>query len=79
MDTKISSIDANQAVVFCLSASGALLNVPLTQLIEDNICSRYSQGAPTEELSKSDKIQSKFAYLNGCLPLVEAVVGTYYE
>ncbi|KAJ5876721.1 hypothetical protein N7455_000186 [Penicillium solitum] len=75
MDTKISSIDANQAVVFCLSASGALLNVPLTQLIEDNICSRYSQGAPTEELSKSDKIQSKFAYLNGCLPLVEAVVG----
>lgn len=77
--TRWSSIYWLSAVVFCLSASGALLNVPLTQLVEDNICSRYSQGAPTEELCKSDKIQSKLAYLNGCLPLVEAVVGTYYE
>ncbi|KAJ5618026.1 hypothetical protein N7537_003140 [Penicillium hordei] len=73
--TRWSSIYWLSAVVFCLSASGALLNVPLTQLIEDNICSRYAQGAPTEELCKSDKIQSKLAYLNGCLPLVEAVVG----
>ncbi|PLB37448.1 MFS general substrate transporter [Aspergillus candidus] len=64
------------AVVFCLSAAGACLNVPLTRLIEDNLCSRYiRQGAPSEELCKSEKIQSRLAYLNGCLPLVEAVVG----
>ncbi|OQE02299.1 hypothetical protein PENSOL_c002G05666 [Penicillium solitum] len=73
--TRWSSIYWLSAVVFCLSASGALLNVPLTQLIEDNMCRRYAHGAPTEELCKSDKIQSKLAYLNGCLPLVEAVVG----
>jgi PCFT/HCP family folate transporter-like MFS transporter 1/3 len=67
------------AVVFCLSAAGAFLNVPLTRLIEDRLCSRYvRQGAPAEELCKTDKIQSMLAYLNGCLPVVEAVVGTYY-
>jgi hypothetical protein len=65
------------AVVFCLSVAGTFLNVPLTRLIEDNLCSRYSQGTPTEELCKTDKIQSKLAYLNGGLPLMEAVVGTY--
>lgn len=77
--TRWLSIYWLSAVVFCLSAAGALLNVPLTQLIEDNLCSRYArQGAPAEELCKTDKIQSRLAYLNGCLPLVEAVVGTYY-
>ncbi|KAJ5206688.1 Major facilitator superfamily domain general substrate transporter [Penicillium cf. griseofulvum] len=63
------------AVVFCLSVAGTFLNVPLTRLIEDNLCTRYSQGTPTEELCKTDKIQSKLAYLNGGLPLMEAVVG----
>lgn len=63
-------------VVFCLSAAGFILTVPLTQLIEDNICSRYAQqGTPTERDCKNDDIQSKLAYLNGNLSLVEAVVG----
>lgn len=74
--TRWSSIYWLSAVIFCLSAAGALLNVPLTQLIENNLCSRYAEGAPTKELCKTDKIQSKLAYLNGYLPLVEAVVGT---
>ena len=74
--TRWSSIYWLSAVVFCLSTAGASLNVPLTRLIEDNLCSRYVQ-APTEELCKTDKIQSKLAYLNGCLSLIEAVVGTY--
>ncbi|PKY09062.1 MFS general substrate transporter [Aspergillus campestris IBT 28561] len=74
--TRWLSIYWLSAVVFCLSAAGACLNVPLTRLIEDNLCSRYvRQGAPTEELCKTEKIQSRLAYLNGCLPLVEAVVG----
>ncbi|KAF3389372.1 hypothetical protein F1880_004354 [Penicillium rolfsii] len=67
------------AVVFFLSTAGSMQNVPLTRLIEDNLCSRYVQGTPTEELCKTDEIQSKLAYLNGCLPLVEAVVGACDE
>lgn len=64
------------AVTFCLSVAGAMLNVPLTRLIEANLCSRYAaDGIPTEESCKSDRIQSKLAYLNGCLPMVEAIVG----
>ncbi|KAJ5497819.1 Major facilitator superfamily domain general substrate transporter [Penicillium expansum] len=73
--TRWSSIYWLSAVIFCLSAAGALLNVPLTQLIENNLCSRYAEGAPTKDLCKTDKIQSKLAYLNGYLPLVEAVIG----
>ncbi|KAJ5316081.1 hypothetical protein N7476_006388 [Penicillium atrosanguineum] len=65
-------------VVFCLSTAGSILNVPLTQLIEDNICSRYAQqGTPTERHCKTDDIQSELAYLNGNLSLVEAVVGLF--
>ncbi|KAJ5186107.1 hypothetical protein N7472_010947 [Penicillium cf. griseofulvum] len=75
--TRWLSICWLSAVVFCLSAAGAFLNVPLTRLIEDRLCSRYvRQGAPSEELCKTDKIQSRLAYLNGCLPVVEAVVGS---
>ncbi|KGO77572.1 Major facilitator superfamily domain, general substrate transporter [Penicillium italicum] len=74
--TRWLSISWLSAVVFCLSAAGAILNVPLTRLIEDRLCSQYvRQGAPTEELCKTDKIQSRLAYLNGCLPVVEAVLG----
>ncbi|KAF7184358.1 hypothetical protein CNMCM7691_005110 [Aspergillus felis] len=73
-----SSIYWLSTVVFCLSAAGFMLNVPLTQLIEENICTRYApQGAPTERHCKSDEIQSKLAYLNGNLSLVEAVVGLF--
>ncbi|KAJ5218038.1 uncharacterized protein N7498_000137, partial [Penicillium cinerascens] len=64
------------AVVFCLFAAGSILDIPLTQLIEDNICSRYAQqGTTTDRHCKTDDIQFKLAYLNGNLPLVEAVVG----
>ncbi|OQE39124.1 hypothetical protein PENCOP_c007G02754 [Penicillium coprophilum] len=73
--TRWLSIYWLSSVVFCLSVAGAFLGVPLTRLIEDNLCSRYAQGAPTEELCKTDKIQSKLAYLNGSIPLMEAVVG----
>ncbi|GIC85845.1 uncharacterized protein Aud_001685 [Aspergillus udagawae] len=73
-----SSIYWLSTVVFCLSAAGSILNVPLTQLIEENICSRYvQQGAPIERHCKTDEIQSRLAYLNGNLSLVEAVVGLF--
>ncbi|KAJ5279204.1 hypothetical protein N7478_004576 [Penicillium angulare] len=65
-------------VVFCLSASGSILNVPLTQLVENNICSRYyHQRDLAERNCKASEIQSKLAYLIGNLSLVEAVVGLF--
>ncbi|KZF23301.1 MFS general substrate transporter [Xylona heveae TC161] len=65
---------------FCLAGASAFLNVPVTRLIEDNLCRRYlgnshRQGSPIDErLCKTDQIQSKLAYLNGSLALVEALV-----
>ncbi|KAF3384236.1 hypothetical protein DPV78_012936 [Talaromyces pinophilus] len=62
---------------FFLAGSSSFLNIPLTRLIEDNLCRRHDwQGAPIDEgRCKTDDIQSTLAYLNGSLPLVEAIVG----
>ncbi|RAQ69191.1 hypothetical protein COH21_012931, partial [Aspergillus flavus] len=62
---------------FLLAGSGAFIGLPLTRLIEDNLCRRYvQQGSSIDErLCKTDKIQSELAYLNGSLLLVEALVG----
>jgi MFS transporter, PCFT/HCP family, solute carrier family 46 (folate transporter), member 1 len=64
---------------FFLAGSSSFLNIPLTRLIEDNLCRRHDwQGAPIDEgRCKTDDIQSTLAYLNGSLPLVEAIVGVY--
>ncbi|KAJ5701554.1 hypothetical protein N7488_009102 [Penicillium malachiteum] len=63
-------------VVFFLAASGSILNVPLTQLVENNICSRYYHESDLAERDcKASEIQSKLAYLLGDLSLVEAVIG----
>lgn len=64
---------------FFLASSSSFLNIPLTRLIEDNLCRRDDwQGSPIDEgRCKTDDIQSKLAYLNGSLPLVEAMVGVY--
>ncbi|EXV03388.1 MFS transporter [Metarhizium robertsii] len=73
-------------MVFGLSFSGSLGDVPVTRLIEDNLCQRYYaarlDGATRhnkidESLCKSDEIQSQLAYLNGLLPMIEAVVGLF--
>ena len=61
-------------VVLCFSASGSSLNIPLTELIESNICTRYFE-QPALADCKTGEIQSKLAYLMGNLSLVEAVVG----
>ncbi|RAO74362.1 uncharacterized protein BHQ10_010374 [Talaromyces amestolkiae] len=62
---------------FFLAGSSSSLNIPLTRLIEDNLCRRHDwQGAPIDEgRCKTDDIQSSLAYLNGSLSLVEAMVG----
>lgn len=71
-------------MVFGLSFSGSLGEVPVTRLIEDNLCQRYyaarlngdtRHNKIDENLCKSDEIQSQLAYLNGWLPMIEAVVG----
>lgn len=64
---------------FFLAGSSSSLNIPLTRLIEDNLCRRHDwQGAPIDEgRCKTDDIQSSLAYLNGSLSLVEAMVGMY--
>lgn len=72
-------------MVFCVSCSGTMGNVPLTQLLEDDICRRYYDGgakeagaSPIDErLCKTDAVQSKLAYLNGWLSMLEAIVGEF--
>ncbi|KID89282.1 major facilitator superfamily transporter [Metarhizium guizhouense ARSEF 977] len=73
-------------MVFGLSFSGSLGEVPVTRLIEDNLCQRYyaarldgdtRHNKIDESLCKSDEIQSQLAYLNGWLPMIEAVVGLF--
>jgi hypothetical protein len=71
-------------MVFGLSFSGSLGEVPVTRLIEDNLCRRYYssrlddkmlESDIDEGLCKIDAIQSQLAYLNGWLPMIEAVIG----
>ncbi|KAH8427284.1 uncharacterized protein LDX57_004998 [Aspergillus melleus] len=59
----------------CLAGASAFLSIPVTRLIEDNLCHRYINGSVDEKHCKTDRIQSQLAYLNGCLALVEALVG----
>lgn len=71
-------------MVFGLSFSGSLGEVPITRLTEDNLCRRYystrldgkaMENGIDESLCKIDEIQSQLAYLNGWLPMIEAVIG----
>jgi hypothetical protein len=56
-----------------------MIQVPLTQLMEDNLCDRYlsetgRQGLFTDRaICKDDGIQSKLAYLNALLGVIESV------
>ncbi|KAJ5697926.1 hypothetical protein N7488_011610 [Penicillium malachiteum] len=63
---------------FILAATYATLGVPLTQLIEDNICRHYvGQGSIEfgERNCKDDQIQTELAFITGLLPSVESAVG----
>ena len=63
--------------VFGLAFSGSLAEVPLTRLMEDNLCRRhYGREDIDEGLCKIDAVQTQLAYLNGWLPMIEAVIGT---
>lgn len=74
-------------MVVGLAFSGSLGEVPVTRLMEDNLCRRYystrlhtgNGTAPgddiDESLCKIDEIQTQLAYLNGWLPMIEAVIG----
>jgi hypothetical protein len=61
-----------------MAGIGAFFNVPHTRLIEDNLCRRYidtiHQDAVDEKFCKTDQIQSKLAYLNSSIALIEALI-----
>ncbi|KAJ6070454.1 hypothetical protein N7467_011773 [Penicillium canescens] len=65
--------------IFFLSGGSAMIQVPLTQLMEDNLCDQYLretgwQGPFTDRaICKDDGIQSKLAYLNALLGVIESV------
>ncbi|KAJ5106730.1 Major facilitator superfamily domain general substrate transporter [Penicillium angulare] len=78
--SKWTSIYLLSICVFFLCASDTLLSVPLTQLIEDNICRQdvkkiMDLSLITEGFCKNDHIQTKLAYTTSSLPVVEAIVG----
>ncbi|KAJ5719578.1 hypothetical protein N7493_007156 [Penicillium malachiteum] len=62
-------------VVFFLAASGSILNVPLTQLVENNICSRYYHESDLAERN-CKAIEGSLSHWEP-LSLVEAVVGLF--
>ncbi|KAF4761242.1 hypothetical protein N7455_002820 [Penicillium solitum] len=62
--------------IFFLSGATAIVQVPLTQLMEDNLCDQYlgeigRQGS--RAICKADGIQSKLAYLNASFGVIESV------
>ncbi|POR39544.1 Uncharacterized protein TPAR_00264 [Tolypocladium paradoxum] len=67
--------------IFCSAAAGSLVAVPITKLLEDNLCRRHyarfqdGAGAIDERLCKVEQVQSQLAWLTGALDSFEAVVG----
>lgn len=64
--------------IFFLSGATAIVQVPLTQLMEDNLCDRYlgeigRQDSIDRAICKADGIQSKLAYLNASFGVIESV------
>ncbi|KAJ9485796.1 hypothetical protein VN97_g7573 [Penicillium thymicola] len=64
--------------IFFLSGATAIVQVPLTQLMEDNLCDRYlgeigRQDSIDIAICKVDRIQSKLAYLNASFGVIESV------
>lgn len=58
-----------------------MIQVPLTQLMEDNLCDRYlgeigrQNSLIDRAICKADGIQSKLAYMNASFGVIESVTG----
>lgn len=56
-----------------------MIQVPLTQLMEDNLCDRYLDEIERQDslidkaTCKADGVQSKLAYLNAIVGMIESV------
>ncbi|KAJ6137856.1 hypothetical protein N7471_004342 [Penicillium samsonianum] len=67
--------------IFFLSGASAMIQVPLTQLMEDNLCDRYlgeigrQNSLIDRAICKADGIQSKLAYMNASFGVIESVTG----
>jgi len=67
--------------ILCLATGGSLSIVPVTRILEGILCHGYydglreQDGSIDERLCKIDEIQSKLAYLNGILSMIEAIIG----
>ncbi|KAJ5114127.1 hypothetical protein N7456_002661 [Penicillium angulare] len=67
--------------IFLLSTSSTMIQVPLIQLMENNLCDRYlgeiGQLNPLidRKICKGDGIQSKLAYLTASIGAIESVTG----
>lgn len=65
-----------------LALSGSVADVPTTRLTEDHICRSYyaEQGKPLdgidEAMCKVDEVQSRLAYLNGWVSMIQCTLGT---
>lgn len=57
-----------------------MVNTPMSQLLEDNLCHRDVQGNTIEAgLCKSNHIQFELATIMGYMPVMEAVVSMFQD
>ncbi|KAJ5897641.1 Major facilitator superfamily domain general substrate transporter [Penicillium tannophilum] len=60
---------------FFISLAFAMVNTPMSQLLEDNLCHRYIQGdAVKTGICKNNHVQFELATIMGYMPVMEAVV-----
>ncbi|KAJ5945588.1 hypothetical protein N7454_002427 [Penicillium verhagenii] len=72
--TRWTSVYLLSLHTFFISLAFSLLNTPLSQLIEDNLCHRYThERTVAQGFCKSDYIQLELANINGYIPVMEAV------
>lgn len=65
---------------FFISLAFAMVNTPMSQLLEDNLCHRYVQGdAVKTVICKNNHIQFELATIMGYMPVMEAVVSMFRE
>lgn len=63
---------------FFISLAFAMVNTPMSQLMEDNLCHQYVQGNTVKEgFCKNNHIQFELATIMGYMPVMEAVVSMF--
>lgn len=75
--SKWRSVNLIALACFFRLASLMLLNVPLTQLVEDNLCRHYFwsklEAGVEEGICKNDHLQAELAYITGSLIAIDGV------